>query len=112
MTKSWKNFYISGIFFHLRVQKVIGKSVSMWKDLHIGFEEVMDWSFETHPYFVTQGSQIQNSREISMLPRIDPLESRPSTHRADVEAKKDSVAGMHIRRDLAEDRDIFQISYP
>jgi hypothetical protein len=41
------------------------------------------WSFETHRYFGTQGPEIQKSREIYTLPRIDALAPRPLTHRAE-----------------------------
>jgi len=70
-----------------------------------------DWSFESHRYFGTQGPEIQKTREIYMLPRVDALASRSLTHRGGVEAEKHSIAAMQIRRDLAEDRVTFQTSY-
>jgi hypothetical protein len=63
-----------------------------------------NWSFESHRYFGTQGPEIQKTRELYMLPRVDALALRSLTHQGDVEVEKHSIAAMQIRRDLGEDR--------
>lgn len=57
-----------------------------------------DWSFESQRYFGSKGWEVQKTREIYMLPRVEALESRSLAHRSEVETEKYNIAGMQIIR--------------
>jgi len=62
-----------------------------------------DWSFESQRFFGTQGGEIQKTKEVRMLPRVEAVASRSSSLREQVDTEKHYIAGMQIRRDLAKD---------
>ncbi|KAK4187368.1 terpenoid synthase [Podospora australis] len=63
-----------------------------------------DWSFESQRYFGTRGAWMQEHREIIMPGLVDREDANSLTkHRqaeVDMEAEKDKIAALQIRRDL------------
>lgn len=57
-----------------------------------------DWSFESQRYFGNERTEIQRTREIYMLPRVDALDARSLAHRYEIEYEKHGIAGMQIQR--------------